>query len=148
MTVTTQGLSPQGLTAQGMGIQAGSFGSPFPPPIGTEQFLGSSQAFGGQLPISAQPGYPAQSPFGLQVPYGNHVPNGQLQAQPIIGQLVGQILPLAQQAILPQVIAMTTQVVQQLIAQLAVPQMSSQPFWGQPTAASFAPGWRQYASQF
>ncbi len=87
-----------------------------------------------------------QSPYGSQALPAFQQPNaGQVspqQVQQLIQQLVGQILPIAQQMILPQVIAQAVQLVQQhtqqLITQLAVPQLTGQqpfsappwqPFW-------------------
>jgi hypothetical protein len=114
MTATTQGLAGPGL-ATGIPAQQGTFGpgfgfvSPgFPPPIGAEQAFGLPSPYG----IQAQPGY--QQPLPGAVPY--------LQA---VQQLAAQVVPIAQQAILPQVIAVAMQQVHQqlpqLIAQLSGP---------------------------
>jgi hypothetical protein len=144
MTVTAQGLFPQGVTPQGIGSQPGSFGFAFPAPIGAEQFFGIPQALGWQQPTWQQPAYAGPSPYAMPVPYGQPSWVQPQQAQQVIGQLVWQILPVAQQMILPQILAMGVQVVQQLIAQMVVPQLLGQPFWTQP-AAPFASGLRPYA---
>jgi hypothetical protein len=157
MTASTQGLTAQGLPGSGMPSQPGSFSPGFPPPIGAEQYFGipyqpSFQPYGGpqatygmQAP-HGQPGSLVQSPYGSQALLGFQQPNaGQVspqQVQQLIQQLVGQILPIAQQVILPQVIAQAVQMIQQhaqqLITQLAVPQLTGQqpfsappwlPFW-------------------
>jgi len=191
MTVTAQGLSPQGLTALGIGSQPGPFSPAFPAPIGAEQFLGIPQGYGSQPPIW-QPSYPGQGVYGMPATYGQmplvpgqtgygghasygytpfgltpfgHTPSGftpsgftpsgftqqssgvaqPQQVQQLIGLLAGQILPVAQQMILPQVISMAVQAVQQLITQLAVPQLIGQPFWAQQAAPWLAPSPRPYA---
>jgi len=166
MTVTAQGLSPQGLTTPGMGYQPGVFGPPFPAPMGAEQFLGFPQAQGYQQSTWPQHAYASQIPYGIpsrhgQSPwnpaltgYGVPAPLGYAQSsfgsvQPhvplFVDQILGQILPAVQQVIMPQVIAMTAPIVQQLITQLAASQFAGQPSWAQPAAGSFAPGMRQYA---
>ena len=157
MTASTQGLTAQGLAGSGIQSQPGSFSPGFPLPIGAEQYFGipyqpSFQPYGSpQAAYGMQPSY-GQPPGLVQGPYGNQAlsvfqqPNaGQVspqQVQQLIQQLVGQILPIAQQMILPQVIAQAMQLVQQhaqqLVTQLAVPQLTGQqpfsappwlPFW-------------------
>jgi hypothetical protein len=123
MTASTQGLTAQGLAGSGIPSQQGSFSPELLPTIGADQYFGA-----------------AQQPNAGQVP--------PQQVQQLIQQLVGQILPVAQQMILPQVIAQAVQLVhqqtQQLITQLAVPQLTGQqPFWGpqwQPSWTTQAPG--------
>ncbi len=163
MTASTQGLTAQGLAGSGIPSQPGSLSPGFPPPISAEQYFGipyqpSFQPYGWpQATYGLQPPY-GQPPGLVQSPYGSQAlpvfqqPNaGQVspqQVQQLIQQLVGQILPIAQQMILPQVIAQAVQLVQQhaqqLITQLAVPQLTGQqPFPGppwQPFWAAQAPG--------
>jgi hypothetical protein len=114
MTATTQGMAGPGL-ATGIPAQQGTFGpgfgfvsSGFPPPIGAEQVFGLPSPYG----IQAQPGYQQPQPGIAQY----------LQAAQ---QIAAQVAPIAQQAILPQVIAVAMQQVQQqlpqLIAQLSWP---------------------------
>jgi len=170
MTVTAQGLSPQTFTPHGIGSQTGSFSPAFPNPIGAEQSLGFPQAAQGFQPTiwpqpgawqtpyymptptyspqpwaSGQGGNNGPAPFGTQQ-FGTQqfgVGTSQPQQQ-VIGQIVGQVLPLVQQMILPQVISMALPLVQQLITQVAAAQ-----FIGQPSAAvPFGPGIRQYAGQY
>jgi hypothetical protein len=166
MTASTQGLTAQGLAGSGIPSQPGSFSPGFPPPVGAEQYFGIPYQPSFQIPYqpSFQPyGWP-QATYGMQSAYGQpsglvqspygmfQQPNaGQVspqQVQQLIQQLVGQILPIAQQMILPQVIAQAVQMVQQhaqqLITQLAVPQLTGQqpfsaPQW-QPFWTSQAPG--------
>jgi len=155
MTASTQGLTAQGLAGSGILPQQGTFTPGFPPAIGAEQYLGTGQQqYGFQTP-----GWP-QGPYGMQVPYGQlpwspaqaqfggqaqHGFGGQAQhgfgqePQQQVQQLIGQILPIAQQMILPQVIALAVQQVQQhvqqLVTQLALPQLTGQqPPWTSPGA--------------
>jgi hypothetical protein len=163
MTASTQGLTAQGLAGPGIPSQPGSLSPGFPPPIGAEQYFGIPyqpgfqpygwpQATYGMPPPYGQPGSLVQSPYGSQALSAFQQPNaGQVspqQVQQLIQQLVGQILPIAQQMILPQVIAQAVQMVQQhaqqLITQLAVPQLTGQqpfsaPQW-QPFWSPQAPG--------
>ena len=164
MTASTQGLTAQGLAGSGIQSQPGSFSPGFPLPIGAEQYFGTPyqpgfqpygwpQATYGMQPPSGQPWSQVQSPYGNQALPAFQQPNaGQFspqQVQQLIQQLVGQILPIAQQMILPQVIAQAVQMVQQhaqqLITQLAVPQLIGQPFWAQQAAPWLAPSPRPYA---
>jgi hypothetical protein len=148
MTASTQGLTVQGLAGSGTPSQPGSVSPGFPPPFGAEQYFGvpyqhgfqpygwPQAAYGIQAPYG-QPQGPVQNPYGNQGQFGFQQPNaGQFPPQQVqqLIQLVGQILPIAQQMILPQVIAQAVQLVQQqaqqLIMQLAVPQLTgTQPFW-------------------
>ena len=147
MTASTQGLTAQGLA----GSQQGSFTPGFPPAIGGEQYLGTTQQYGfpgqgwPQAPYGMQPPYgqspwsPGQGQFGGQSQFGGQGQPGfgqgtgqvtQHQIEQVLQQLIGQILPMAQQAILPQVIALAVQQVQQqvqqLATQLALPQLTGQ----------------------
>jgi hypothetical protein len=141
MTASTQGLTAQGLA----GPQQGTFTPGFPPAIGAEQYLGTTQQYGfpvqgwPQVPYGMQPPYgqspwsPGQGQFGGQGQPGFGLGTGQVpqhQIQQVFQQLIGQILPIAQQVILPQVIALAVQQVQQqvqqLATQLAVPQLTGQ----------------------
>jgi hypothetical protein len=135
--------------------------------MGSEQIPGVPQSQAFQQSIWPQPAYAWQQQYGMPTPaYGQQPSAGQAgisgfapfptppsgSAQPGTGQpqqpiseLVAHILPLAQQMILPQVIAMAVPLIQQLIAQQAGSQQFGQPNWGQQATASFAPGTRQYA---
>jgi hypothetical protein len=149
MTASTQGLTAQGLA----GSQQGTFTPGFPPAIGAEQYLGTTQQYGfpaqgwPQAPYGMQPPYgqpswsPVQGQFGGQAPPGFGQGTGQLpqhQIHHVYQQLIGQILPIAQQMILPQVIALAVQQVQQqvqqLTTQLVLPQLTGQqhPWMAQP----------------
>jgi hypothetical protein len=162
MTASTQGLTAQGLAGSGIPSQQGSFSPGFPPPIGAEQYFGTPYPYGFQPYAWPQATYgiqpygplsPVQSPYGNQAPTGFQQPStGQVapqQVQQLIQQLVGQVLPIAQQMILPQVIAQAVQLVQQqaqqLITQLAAPQlMGQQPF----PAQAWQPFWSQGARPY
>jgi len=143
MTASTQGLTAQGLA----GSQQGTFTPGFPPAIGAEQYLGTSQQYG--FPGLGWP----QAPYGMQPPYGQspwslgqgQFGQGQFGGQGLAGfgqgtgqvpqhqieqvfqQLIGQILPMAQQVILPQVIALAVQQIQQQVQQLAAQLVLPQP---------------------
>jgi hypothetical protein len=142
MTASTQGLTAQGLAGSGILPQQGTTVPGFPPAIGAEQYLGTAPQYGYQTP-----GWPP-GPTGMQAPHGQFPWSpvqaqfgGQAQAgfgqgtgQQPFAELIGQLLPIAQQVILPQVIAMAVQQVQQhvqqLAAQLAQPQFTGQqPTW-------------------
>jgi hypothetical protein len=137
MTATTQGLAGPGLVtgipaSQGMyGPGFGSIAPGFPSAIGPEQFFG------------------VPSPYGVQAQLGHQQPQlatfGNVAA---IQQVAAQVAPIAQQVILPQVIAVAMQQVQQqlpqLIAHLSWPMTSQQigqwpstPGWQQPATALF-----------
>lgn len=140
MTITAPGLGAPGLASLGIGYQQG-FSPGFPTPIGAEQFFGGGQHYG------VQPAFWPQAPFGMQDLYGRPAAGHVLpqQVQQLVSQLTGQILPVAEQIVLPQVIALAVQLVQQQVQQLmtyvAVPQITGQypapapqwqqPFWGQ-----------------
>jgi len=157
MTASTQGLAAQGLAGSGIPSPQGSFVPGFPPPIGAEHYFATPSPYGFQTygwpqatygmqpPYGQQPG-PVQIPYHSQPAFGFPPSAGQYgpQQQQLIQQLVGQILPIAQQMILPQVIAQAVQLVQQqaqqLITQLAVPQLvGQQPSWAQ----QWQPFWAQ-----
>jgi hypothetical protein len=101
------------LTAQGPGTQA-MHQTPFPVPFGLEQYPGQQQ-WGGQQ-------FPGQLFGGQQLP-GQQFQGGGQQ------QIVAQLLPIAYQAILPQVIATATQQVHQYVQYLANLQGGSRQ-WG------------------
>jgi hypothetical protein len=141
MTASTQGLTAQGLA----GSQQGTFTPGFPPAIGPEQYLGTTQQYGfpgqgwPQAPYGIQPPYgqppwsSGQGQFGGQGQPGFGQGTGQLpqhQIEQVFQQFIGQILPMAQQVILPQVIALAVQQVQQqvqqLVTQLVLPQLTGQ----------------------
>jgi hypothetical protein len=93
----------------------------FPPPLGIEQYLGQPQQYGGQpQQYGMQPQFPGQQ---------------QLPVQQIVTSLVSQLLPIAQQVILPQVVAAATQQIpwhlQQLVAQQLAWQQPQFGQWGQ-----------------
>jgi hypothetical protein len=153
MTITAPGLGAPGLASPGISYQQG-FGPGFPTPIGAEQLFGSGQHYG------VQPSFWPQAPYGMQDLYGRPAAGHVMpqQVQQLVGQLTGQILPVAEQIVLPQVIALAVQLVQQhvqqLMTQVAVPQITGQypvpvpqwqqPFWGHQPAA-FGPTVRTYA---
>ena len=156
MTITAPGLGAPGLASPGIGYQQG-LGPAFPTPIGAEQFLGFGQHYG------FQPSLWPQGPYGGQDVYtrpaaGQVMPQ---QVQQLVSQLTGQILPVAEQIVLPQVIALAVQLVQQhvqqLMTQVSVPQIMGQynvpvphwqqSFWGQQPAA-FGPAVRSYPGPF
>lgn len=107
-TITpTQGMAGQGASApqQGPGQAPG-----FPAPLGIEQYLGLPQQY---------PQYLQQYP---QYP--------QYQVQQVVQQLVAQILPMAQQVVLPQVVAAASQQIHQQLQQLVAQYVSGQPHGG------------------
>jgi hypothetical protein len=85
--------------------------TPFPPSFGLEQYLGPQ--WGGQQ-------LPGQTFGGQQSP--GQTFGGQQQ-------MVAQLLPIAYQAILPQVVATAAQQIQQYVQYLASQQFSGRP-WG------------------
>ena len=153
MTITAPGLGAPALASPGIGYHQGV--SPgFPAPIGAEQFFGVGQHYG------FQPSFWPQTPYGVPDPYGRPTAAQVMpqQAQQLVSQLTGQILPVAEQIVLPQVIALAVHLVQQqvhqLMTQAAVPLIIGQyagmapqwqqPFWGQPPSA-FGATVRPYA---
>jgi hypothetical protein len=164
MAVTAQGPSAQGLAGLGMGSQPGASSPAFQAPDGTEQFFGIPQAYGSQAPIWPPPGlcgaatvwhvealWPAtvdpgagrlQRVGAVRVHPAERRPGPAAAGSAAHRPFVGQILPVAQQMILPQVIALAVQMVQQLIAQAATAQLTGQPFWAPQAATPFVPGLR------
>jgi hypothetical protein len=141
------------VTAQGHSVQGmpQGYAPGFPPPIGIEQLFGQSQQPGG-LPGFSQYGF--AQPYGStgQQPYmpyplaGQQFGGQQFGGQPpftaqsvpmqqIIQALVSQLLPTAQQVILPQVVATATQQIpqhlHQLVTQQVAWQLSQQASWPQ-----------------
>ena len=112
------------IATQGPGTQ-GMQQAPFPPPFGLEQYLGPQ--FGGQQ--YGQPQFGGQQSGGQQFP-GQQYGASQFQGQQHGGQqqMVAQLLPLAYQAILPQVIATAAQQIQQHVQYLVTQQLGG---WGQ-----------------
>lgn len=151
MTASTQGLTSQGLAASGIGSQQ-PFGPGFPQAMGTEQLggippygimptwlaqtqpmtqmpQGVQAPFGGQSPFGGQTQFGGQSPFAGQAQFGAQWPYGQpwtQQVPPVVQQLAAQILPIAQQVILPQVIIAAIQQIQQHVTQLVAQFATSQ----------------------
>jgi hypothetical protein len=139
------------VTAQGPGLQGTSAQQGYPPgfpiPLGIEQYFGqpqqsgSPQLYGGfpQQYGSPQYGFPQQSQFGGQ----------QGPVQQIVQSLVSQLLPVAHQVILPQVLATAMQQIplqlQQLGAQQVAWQLGQQMGWQQP---QFAQQGRAYPGGF
>jgi len=160
MTASAQGLTPQGLFGSGIPSQQGTFTPGFPPPIGVEQYLGTTQQlgypaqgwqqmpYGMQAPYGQFPWSTAQGQFGTQMPPGFGQPTAgqwpQQQIQQVVQQLLGQILPVAQQMILPQVIALAVQQIQQHVQQLttllAQQQLTGQQATGMPQAPTAMAG--------
>lgn len=128
--VTTQGPATQGMPTQQRGYMQG-----FPPPFGLEQYLGQSQQYGG-FP-QQHGGYPQQSHTQWQFP-GQHQLTGQQfpiqpqqvqqpqQIQQIVQSLVSQLLPIAQQVILPQVVGTAAQQIPMYLQQLVTQQVTWQ----------------------
>jgi hypothetical protein len=119
-----------------MSTQQQGYAPGFPPPLGIEQYLGQPQQYGG-FPQSW--GSPQQSTGGFPNQYGgawqqSHVPSQfpgqqQLPIQQIVQALVSQLLPIAQQVILPQVVAIATQQIPQHLQQFVAQQLSQQAGW-------------------
>src|SRR6266702_6949624 len=142
MLMTTP-VTAQGPAVQGMSTQQG-YAPGFPPPLGIEQYLGQPQQYGG-FPQSwgapqqfmggfPQPygGTPQQSYMQPQFPGQQLLSGQQLPIQQIVQALVSQLLPIAQQVILPQVVATATQQIPQHLQQLVSQQLSQQAGWQQP----------------
>jgi hypothetical protein len=149
------------ITAQGPAVQGmpQGYGPGFPPPLGIEQLFGQSQQHGGfpqhgyaQYGLSQpfgstgqQPYIPGQQPY-MQSPFGGQQFGGQqfggqqfgqqqVPVQQLIQTLVSQLLPTAQQVILPQLVATATQQIPQhlyqFVAQQVAWQLGQQPVWTQ-----------------
>jgi hypothetical protein len=144
--VITQGPAIQGMSTPQQGYAPG-----FPPPLGLEQYFGQPQQYGGFYPqyggfpawsgspqqFSMQPHYPGQAQLFGQ----HHVP-----IQQIVPSLVSQLLPIAQQVILPQVVATATQQIPWYLQQLVTQQLAGQqPQFGAMSQTSFG---RPYAGTF
>jgi hypothetical protein len=130
--VTAQGPAIQGMSTQQQGYAPG-----FPPPLGIEQYLGQPQQSGG---------FPQQFPMQAQFP-GQQFPwQQQLPAQQLVQSLVSQLLPIAQQVILPHVVATATQQIPQYLQQLVAQQLGwQQQQFGQAGQNSFG---RPYQGSF
>jgi hypothetical protein len=136
----TTPVTAQGPGLQGMSTQQGTTPS-FPPPLGIEQYFGQPQQFGspqlyGGFPQqfgSPQYGFPHQSQFAGQ----------QGPVQQIVQSLVSQLLPIAHQVILPQVLATAMQQIplhlQQLVTQQVAWQLGQQMSWQQPSGQQGRP---------
>ena len=122
----TQSMIGQGTSAMQQGQVPG-----FPVPLGIEQYLG--------LP---------QMGAGTQQPYpGSQQPNQQqYQVHQVVQHLAAQILPVAHQIILPQVVAAASQQLhqhlQQLVTQYLAQYAGGQAYggWG---GQQFSGGWQQ-----
>jgi hypothetical protein len=158
--VTTQGPAIQGMSTPQQGYAPG-----FPPPLGLEQYLGQPQQYGGYFPqyggFPTSFGSPQQFPMQSQFPSQSQVPwqsqfPGQAQVpwqaqqfghhhspiQQIVPSLVTQLLPIAQQVILPQVVATATQQIPWYLQQLVTQQLAGQqsqfgPMGGRPYPGTF-----------
>ena len=127
--VTAQGPAIQGMSTQQQGYAPG-----FPPPLGIEQYLGQpQQQYLGQpqQQYLGQPqqygGSPQQFPMQAQFPGQQQVPwQHQVPAQQLVQSLVSQLLPIAQQVILPQVVAIATQQIPQYLQQIVAQQLGWQ----------------------
>jgi hypothetical protein len=137
----TTPVTSQGPATHGMSNQQQGYASAFPPPLGIEQYLGQPQQHGG-FPQQAY----TQSPFPgqQQIPGQQQVP-----AQQVAQSLLTQLLPIAHQVILPQVLATAMQQIpvhlQQLVtqvAQQALGQLGHQTGWQQPQFGQQG-GWQQ-----
>src|SRR5215510_5140236 len=164
MTASTQSLTTQGI-AGAIPIQQGPAGPGFTPLL-TEQILGLQQpytfpgSFGFGAPYGtiypyAQVGGPAvglappmaQSPIGAQfmpgfAPYMSAPAAPQVQQ--VVQALASQVMPVAQQAILPLFVAAVQQLMV-LIGQIAATQLAGQQAawpWQQPAWQSTVP-WAQ-----
>ena len=130
--VTTQGPAMQGMPSQ-QGYMPG-----FPAPLGIEQYLGQQQPYGGSTQQSyMQPQFP-----------GTQLPGQQNQIHQIVQPLVSQLLPIAQQVILPQVVATAVQQIQVYLHQFVTQQLNSQfgqQGWQQPQFGQ--QGWQQPFTQ-
>lgn len=148
--VTTQGPTAQGMSQQQRGYMPG-----FPPPFGLEQYLGQPSQHGGFPQYGGSPqqygGFPqshmqAQFPGQQQLPWLQSQNQHNPQTQQIVQSLVSQLLPIAQQVILPQVVATATQQItahlQQFVAQQVTWQLAQQGGWQQPYTGQTG-GWQQ-----
>jgi hypothetical protein len=123
-----------------MSTQQQGYAPGFPPPLGIEQYLGQPQQYGGLPQYWGSPqqftggGFPYQYGGAAQQPrmLSQFPGQQQLPIQQIVQALVSQLLPIAQQVILPQVVAIATQQIPQHLQQLVAQQLSQQAGWQQP----------------
>lgn len=129
--VTAQGPAVQGMPAPG-------YPPGFPPPLGIEQYLGPDRPYGG---------FPQQSFLPAQFPGWQQLFGQQSQIHPAAQSLAAQLLPIAQQVILPQVVAAAVAQIQvhlhQLVAQQASWQLAQQSGWQQQPYLNQLTGWQQ-----
>lgn len=139
----TSPVMTQGPAIQGMSSQQQGYTPSFPVPLGLEQYLGQPQQYGG----FPQQGYP-QSQF----PGQQQIPGQQPQVQQTTQWLLTQLLPVAHQVILPQVLATAIQQIpmhlQQFCAQVAQQVTGQQGGWqqsqsGQQPQFGQQGGWQQ-----
>jgi hypothetical protein len=128
--VTAQGPGVQGISTQQQGYAPG-----FPPPLGIEQYFGQPQPYGG----FPQPWSSPQQLPGMQFPGQQHLATQPHQVQQVVQALVSQLLPIAQQVILPQVVASATQQIPYHLQQLVISQLGQQASWQQPPFGQFGP---------
>src|SRR5262249_28509411 len=108
----TTPVTAQSPAFQGMSTQQG-YAPSFPAPLGIRQYLGQPQQFGGLA--QQHVGFPQQSYMqsqfpGQQFPGQQQIPGQQqFQVQQIVQSLLTQLLPIAHQVILPQVLATAMQ---------------------------------------
>jgi hypothetical protein len=143
-----------------MSPQQQGYAPGFPPPLGIEQYAGQQQPYGG---FPQQWGSPQQFTGGFpQQQYGGAMPSlfsgqqfsGQQhlgtqphQVQQLVQALVSQLLPVAQQVILPQVVATATQQIPYHLQQLVISQLGQQAGWQQ-SPFGHSPFGRPYQGSF
>jgi len=121
----------QGSAITGGPAQQG-YSQGFPSPLGIEQYLGQPQLYGGQQqPWSTQQYGGFQQPYGQpQFPgqqfAGQYFPGQQGQVHQVVQSLVTQLLPVAHQVILPQVLASAMQQIPLHLQQFLAQQVGSQ----------------------
>jgi hypothetical protein len=143
----TTPVTAQGLAAQGMSTQQQGYAPGFPPPLGIEQYFGQ-QHFGQPQHWSSPQQYGGAMPSlfsGQQFPGQQHLGTQPHQVQQIVQALVSQLLPIAQQVILPQVVATATQQIPYQLQQLVISQLGQQAGWQQSPFGQFGQqaGWQQ-----
>jgi hypothetical protein len=133
---TSQGTAVPGLSAQQ------GYGAGFPAPLGIEQYLGQSQQYGG-FPQGFPQQYSglAQSYGQPQFPWQQAPAMQQGPVQQVVASTVTQLLPIAHQLILPQVLATAMQQIQVHLQQLVGQQAAWQAGQQQPQFGSI--GWQQ-----
>jgi hypothetical protein len=146
MTASTQSLTAQGLTGAGIPIQQGPVGPGFALPV-SEQILGMQQPYGFPAPFGLGAAVGTPSPYaqvsGTALGSGPPIPHAPLgtpfvpgpmpvtptpiapQVQQAAYAIASQIIPAAQQAILPLAIGAVQQLTL-LVAQLAVTHLAAQ----------------------